>query len=134
VRLLKLYVICTAAVAIFIISCDEESSEDPLKPSPNNSPIIQDQADTSVAMGDTLRLQAYAHDIDGDTISYSLIVWYTLDEFRRNYHADVNMDSETGHFWFFPQDDDKPIRSFSFVAKDDFGGSDSTKFAVAVSD
>jgi hypothetical protein len=76
-------------------------------------------------MGDTLRLQAFAHDIDGDTIAFSLIVWYTLDELRRNYFAKVNMDSETGHFWFFPQDQDKPVRSFSFVAKDAVGGSDS---------
>jgi hypothetical protein len=134
VKIIKVFIACFILSGIFYFSCDEDSSEDLLRPPTNNSPVIQDQADTSATMGDTLKLLAIAHDIDGDTITYQYVAWYSLSEIRLNYQVDAEMNAENGHFWFYPQNQDKPDRLFGFVAIDPFGGSDTTKFNITVAD
>lgn len=106
-----------------------EILDDPFE-SFNRAPIIKEQPDTSVAVGDTLRLKAQARDPDGDEISFRIIV-YVQNVFGR--WPDIDFNSSTGQFWFAPVPYDQPYPSFEFIARDGRGGESSTKFEVDIS-
>jgi hypothetical protein len=115
------------------IGCGNDGSgynvlDDPLG-SFNRAPLMQEQPDTSVALGDTLRLQASAYDPDGDEITYRIVVYV---ETIYEPWPDIEFNSSTGRFWFAPAASDLPERAFEFIARDGRGGESSTKFAVDV--
>jgi hypothetical protein len=127
--LFVLSVFCLAA-----IGCEDDGTgpdvlDDPFD-SFNRAPIIQQQPDTSVAVGDTLRLRAIAHDPDGDEISFRIKI-YVQNVFGR--WPDIDFNSSTGYFWFAPVVGDQPYPSFEFFARDGRDGESSTKFEVDIS-
>jgi hypothetical protein len=95
----------------------------------NRAPVIQAQPDTSIALGDTLWLQASACDPDGDVIKYKIVVY--VGSIYEPW-PDIDFNSATGRFWFAPTVSDLPDRSFEFLAQDGRGGESSTKFTVDV--
>ena len=115
---------------LLLCSCDSDPPCIPQKPDvPGNPPIIQAQRDTSLVVGDTLRLRAYATDPDGDDVTFYATA-LLRDASERNYVADVHMDQETGDFWFVPGFRDMPDRTIMFTAVDEHGYSASTLFEV----
>jgi hypothetical protein len=126
-----LFVLCAACLAG--IGCENDGSGYSVLDNPlgdfNRAPVIQEQPDTSVALGDTLRLQAAAYDPDGDEITYRIVVYV---ETIYGPLPDIEFNSSSGRFWFAPAFTDLPSRSFEFFARDGRGGESSTKFAVDV--
>ena len=117
-----------------ILSCggDKEDREPTVIAPENHAPVLIPRADTTAAVGDTLRLRAEATDADGDTLLYGLVVEQTLEEIREGYFASASIDGETGAFWFSPEAGDRPGRSFRFTAQDPLGAADTTRFTVNV--
>jgi hypothetical protein len=121
---------------VFLLSsmayfCCEDSKEGVSDPSRNHAPMIVEQSDTFVAVGDTLNLTASASDQDGDSVSYLLIVygqWHPPD------FPETQFEGTTGAFSFYAKITDLPGRTFSFVADDHHGGTDTTTFYVAVNE
>jgi hypothetical protein len=101
-------------------------------PKPNSPPILVSQADTTAAIGDTLRLQAVAHDSDGDALAYSATIFISYEEFRAGYLPRGGMSPSTGAFWFLPNRQDAPSRRVRVEVDDGHGGRDSTNFVVRV--
>lgn len=97
----------------------------------NHPPQLEAQRDTSVALGDTLELRARADDPDGHSITYGLIVPVSVEELHRGYAPDARLEAD-GYFWFVPDTEDQPSRSFRFTADDGFGGSDVEAFRVHI--
>jgi hypothetical protein len=98
----------------------------------NHRPVLAAQADTTVAVGDSLELWAWAEDVDGDALTYSLAIRMTLTELKQGHLPDTHFDAQTGHFVFRPSPDDRPSRFFEFRVSDGRGGADSTSFTVTV--
>jgi len=96
----------------------------------NHLPVIQAQADTSLAIGDTLVIWAKAHDADGDELTYTAAAHISFAEFMRGYFPDAGMNATTGRFEFRTRDEDGPYRQFTFAVDDGCGGADSTTFMV----
>jgi hypothetical protein len=94
--------------------------------------VLAAQADTSCAVGDTLRLVATAQDEEGDTLSFAAGIAITYEEFREGYWAAGGMHPETGSYWFAPRSRDVPGRRISLIVTDTEGGTDSTSFWVRV--
>jgi len=97
----------------------------------NSPPIIQEQPDASVNIGNTLKLRAVASDPDGDRITYGLVVY--LDR-KYDIYPNVEMDLRSGIFQFTARSADMPSRKFAFVARDDHGKTAETEFVVTVTD
>jgi hypothetical protein len=98
----------------------------------NHAPVLCPQADTTAAVGDTLRLQAVADDQDGDSLLYGVVVRQTGEEIGDGYLVRGGMNGSTGRFWFYAQDRDRPSRRFLFTVHDHRGGADTTEFTVTV--
>jgi hypothetical protein len=84
--------------------------------------------DTSVVVGDTLRLQVEAVDPEGQALVYRLVVAYipgTED-------ANAVLDSLSGAFVFIPKNTDWPARWFGFFVHDPAGHESSISIYVAV--
>ena len=117
-------------LALLFFSCRDDNPCQPVdSDSPNHPPVLEAHPDTSVIIGDTLRLKASATDPDGDDIKYYLTVILrdTSDT------AAAFIDSLTGDFWFAPTVNDLPNRSMMFTAVDEHGRGMLTLFDVAVS-
>ncbi len=114
-------------------SSDKEvtSPEDTPNDPPNHPPILEAQADTTGAVGDTLRLVARATDPDEHVLTYSLVVEISLDELHEGYEANVSLNRGTGAFWFVPSNEDRPSRAFEFHVDDGHGGTDWDGFTVS---
>ena len=65
-RQVGIMVILLASMAYF---CCEDSKEGVSDPPRNHAPMIDEQSDTLVTVGDTLNLTASASDQDGDSVS-----------------------------------------------------------------
>jgi hypothetical protein len=98
----------------------------------NHAPTIEAQRDTTAVLGDTLVLWARAYDSDGDDLTYKALGQITYEEFRRGYFPVAGMNQASGRFKFWPQEDDRPSRQFTFIADDERGGTDSTSFFIYV--
>jgi len=98
----------------------------------NHVPVIQPQADTTVAVGDTLRLRAVAHDRDGDSLTLSAATIGSLSDFMARGFPDTEFDQAGGQFEFRARAIDRPNRVFRFTVDDHQGGADSTFFTVYV--
>ena len=129
IRLLLVFLI------VVFLSCNDEPTFSPTAKksfSPNNSPVILEQTDTTASLGDTLVLWAFATDPDGDSVVYNLDISITWGEIKLGLIPDAQIDRATGRFWFRPQNFDIPSRSFSFIARDGRGATDFTNFIVYV--
>jgi len=119
-------------LVLLFSSCDSDPPCIPEKPvDPGYPPIISAQRDTSVAVGDTLRLQAHANDPDGDSVAFYATA-ILRDASERDYVAEVHINRETGDFLFVPRFQDMPARTIMFTAVDARGYSASTLFDVSV--
>jgi hypothetical protein len=116
-------------VAVCLWGCSERGGGSSTGPS-NRSPVIQAQADTAVAVGDTLVIWAKAHDADGDDLSYTATAYISFEEFRRGYFPDAGMNATSGRFEYRTRCEDGPRRRFAFFVDDGSGGEDSTSFWV----
>lgn len=126
---------CRCAVPLFIAGvlaagCGDGTTE-PRSPV-NQPPRIRAQADTSVAIGDTLRLRASATDPEGDRLTYRATVLMSMEEWVDGYRPNAGIDTLTGRFWFSGTERDMPAREFIFDVFDARGGRDSTGFSIAV--
>lgn len=115
--------------AICIYGCGDDGGGGNTGPS-NKSPVIEAQADTSVAFGDTLVIWAAAQDMDGDELSYTATAYISFEEFTRGYFPDAGMNAASGRFEFRTRLEDGPRRRFAFSVDDGRGGADSTTFWV----
>jgi hypothetical protein len=125
--------VMAALLVLAGIACDSEQTC-PLvgPPARNNPPAIHAERDTSIVLGDTLRLQATATDPDGDALKYYLTV-ILRDVSESDYVADAHLDSINGEFWFAPGVRDMPERSIMITVTDEDGVSSSTLFTVKTS-
>jgi len=98
----------------------------------NHTPVIEAQADTSLAVGDTLIIWAKAHDADDDELAYTAAAHISFEEFMRGYFPDAGMNAASGRFEFRTRDEDGPQRRFTFSVDDGRGGADSTTFRVNI--
>ena len=125
----RLAALTAAALVSGLLACGDD--DEPTGPV-NHAPVIQAQRDTSVVLGDTLRLTAHADDLDGDALSYGFTAFVTLQEILSGYVPMAEMNSSTGEFEFVGQSADQPSRSFRFQVDDGNGGVDSTRFSITV--
>lgn len=98
----------------------------------NNRPVMTELADTSAAVGDTLRLRATAEDADGDSLRYSLTVFISWNELDPDLFPSAGIDSRTGDLWFAPTPQDAPSRTLLVTVDDGKQGRDSTHFEVTI--
>ncbi len=125
-------ILIAATILFTVVSCGDDD-EGLTSSDPNNRvPEIQAVRDTAVTVGDTLRIQARAVDLDGDDITYEVAVEVTWTELQFGITVDAGMDPETGWCEFRPAESDKPGRQFHFTANDGRGGSDTASFYVEV--
>lgn len=123
-------VVLFGLLALVFFSCSDDNTCQPVETdSANRPPVLQAQRDTSVIIGDTLRLTASATDPNGDEVKYYLTVGLR----DASDTAAAFLDSLTGRFWFAPSIDDRPERSMMFTAVDERGSAISTLFDVSVS-
>ena len=116
-----------------LLGCSEDGDDsNPLNIDENHPPEIQEQADTFIAVGETLILQAAASDIDGDSLKFSSEAHVTWSEILDGDIPNIDTDGKTGMFRFVPADYDVPERLFTFIVDDYNGGLDSTSFIVTV--
>ena len=116
-----------------LLGCSEDGDDsNPLNIDENHPPEIQEQADTFIAVGETLILQAVASDIDGDSLKFSSEAHVTWSEILDGDIPNIDTDGKTGMFRFVPADYDVPERLFTFIVDDYNGGLDSTSFIVTV--
>jgi hypothetical protein len=120
-------------VSILVIGCGcgKDGGSGSTGPS-NHAPVLQGQADTSLALGDTLVIWAEAHDDDGDDLTYTAAAHISFEEFMRGYFPDAGMNATSGRFEFRTREDDGPSREFTFSVDDGRGGTDSTTFWVRI--
>ena len=125
--------VIVSAVAILVVAglmgCSDDA-DNPSSPEPGNAPTLALQSDTTIAYGDTLRLNASATDPDGGPVTFSMAVLVSLSEIRTGYFARAGMNASTGAFWFLPGPRDVPDRSFEFTATDGTGLTDDLIFKV----
>ena len=86
----------------------------------NHAPTLTAIPDTTVILGDTLRVHLVASDPDGDRLTYKMTV-LLHDASEVNYVADAHIDSVNGDFWFVAGGRDRPSRSFLFTVVDKHG-------------
>jgi hypothetical protein len=123
-------VVVMCLLALVSVSCGDDNTCQPVENAPvNHPPVLQAQRDTSVFIGDTLRLAASATDPDGDALTYYLTpgLRHTSDT------CATFIDSLTGQLWFAPSVNDRPERSMILTVVDEHGYGASTLFDVAVS-
>jgi len=133
VRRILIVPLSMLVLAAWLPGCGDEGSDDTTGPgSLNHPPVLALQPDTSVAVGDTLYLQASATDQDGDALLYGVIVRQTFEEISDGYLVQGGIHAATGLFWFRPQVLDRPTREFWFTVDDLRAGRDTTGFVVAV--
>lgn len=127
----KHYIASVPAILVIaaLMGCGDDA-ESPVSPPKGNAPVLAFQSDTTVAYGDTLRLNASATDPDGDSLAFSMAVLVSLSEIRTGYFARAGMDASTGAFWFLPGPRDVPDRSFQFTVTDETGLTDTSIFKV----
>ena len=123
--------ILATALAAVMAACGDDDPTSPEGPSTTVS--IEAQADTTTAVGDTLRLTAVARSSGGEAVAYSAISYLSFSEFRDGITIDYVMDASSGEFELRAATTDRPGREFIFVAVDGSGASDSTFFFVSVS-
>jgi hypothetical protein len=114
------------AGAVLVVGCSSDGTPR------NESPVMSAQADTSVAVGDTLFLSARATDVDGDNFSFALKVGVEWREIHSEPTIEAGLDPVTGEFWFRANSRDRPNRRFVFVVEDEHGNQDFTEFVVNV--
>lgn len=120
-------------VPALLSGCGDDNSTGPTpNPPENRPPALAARADTSCAVGDTLRLIATAHDDEGDSLRFSAGISITYEEFRNGYLPAGGMNPETGAYWFAPNSRDIPGRRISVSVEDTEGGKDTTSFWVEV--
>ena len=122
--------------SVFFGCSDDGDNSNVLNPEPdtNNLPIIQVQADTFINVGETLNLQAFASDIDGDSLNFSAAAEVTWSEILDGEIPDFHMDGKSGAFYFNAVGYDTPERLFTFKVDDYNSGLDSTIFIVTVNE
>ena len=103
-------------------------------PEPNRAPMLVEMRDTSAVVGDTLNVAVQATDPDGDELHYELIYECTWSEILQDHCPHAGIRTVGVLFWFCPRAYDISLRRFTIVVSDDRGGSDTTAFAVAVSE
>jgi hypothetical protein len=109
-----------------VCACESDRTCDPNADGPvglgphGDPPNIEALGDTSVVLGDTLRMTASAVDPDGDSVTYDLTVCLR-DTSELDYVADAYLDSLTGDFWFVAGARDLPDRNFVITARDSEG-------------
>jgi hypothetical protein len=125
-RLLFVTIVC-----ILFASCDGDGPSSP-SPLENRPPVIVQQAETSAVVGSSLVLRAWATDADGDSVSYVLKLFLSMEEYTQGYTPDARLAGGTGTFTFRPRPADSPGRTSEFIADDQNGGRDTTRFYVAL--
>ena len=96
-------------VSGFMSGCLEErgiESIDPIEPrEENHSPVIASRSDTFAVIGDTLRLEFYATDQDGDPLRFKQEMPCTWGEVQSGQcHPPIaHIDSRTGSFCLIPE-------------------------------
>jgi hypothetical protein len=123
--------VLTLSVA-FLATCGDDGPSappGPLDPS-NRSRIVAEIADTTVTLGDTLRLQWVGTDPDGDELHCQVRIHVTVEELREGYRPDVVWRQTD--FQYAPGSRDRPSRRFGLWASDPSGASDSMTFTVRV--
>lgn len=121
-----------AAIGFGACGGDETLQPPVAPPGPNHAPTITAIPDTSMILGDTLRVRVQASDPDGDPLEYQ-VTPLLRDATEAGYVADAHIDARTGEFWFVPGGRDMPDRSILFTVTDDGGYFASTQFSVGVS-
>ena len=117
-----------------LIGCSEERWIEPIDPREGNHlPVIASQSDTSVIVGDTLRIEFSATDQDGDSLRFEQYIMCTWGEIKAGQGPISHIDSRTGSFWFYPRTSDIPWRLVTVTVYDGRGGSVYTEFRVSVS-
>lgn len=112
--------------------CSSNSADPTRNTGLNCPPSLVALGDTLAAPGDTLHLQARAHDIDGDSLAYELTVFLSHLDIVRFHHPAATIDAATGLFRFVPAVADCPGREFRIIARDPHGAADSCEFGVTV--
>ena len=91
-------------------------------------PLITALPDTSVAVGDTLRLQIEAVDPEGEPLRYRLVIAWMPESGQ----TAAVLDSLSGAFVFIAAETDRPVRWFGFFARDPGGNESSMSIYVTV--
>ncbi|MCI0452138.1 MAG: hypothetical protein L0Z51_07075 [Candidatus Latescibacteria bacterium] len=117
-------IVLTATILLFAGGCGDSESSGPAAPV-NYPPTIDVVPDTTIAYGDTLRVNVTGSDPDGGPLTFSMAVMVSLSEIRTGYSTSAGIDKDSGSFWFYPGPRDVPDRSFQFAVTDD-GGLDDT--------
>lgn len=98
----------------------------------NAAPTIEDIRDTSVVVGETLRILAAAADADGDPLRFSLQAFFNADDRFPDDFSTATIDSLTGEISYTPPEIERPLRRLRVFVRDDHCGSDSTDFIVQI--
>jgi hypothetical protein len=100
-------------LACAVAACGGSERRRPVEPR-DQPPVITSLADTTVAVGDTLRLRVRAVDPEGGDVFYRLVVpWMPGTGI-----AEATLDSLSGAFEFVPKPSDQPARWFGFFVRD----------------
>jgi hypothetical protein len=105
-----------------------------VQPSTNHSPILSVHNDTTVIVGDTLKLFFNATDIDDDSLTYWVTPLKRCSDFMSGYSPEAEIDPHTGYFWFIPSLNDLSVQIFMFTVIDYRGGWDFDSLIVTVND
>jgi hypothetical protein len=114
---------------IFGVGCSSSGGETLAPQDNNHPPVLISLNDTTVTVGDTLRMTAVATDPDGDAVRYDLTV---MIHGMSDHPPKVGFDGDSGEFVFFPASTDQPSRDFIIRARDGRGGEDASPFTVTV--
>jgi hypothetical protein len=127
----QVLLIVAIAFGMTLAACGDDS---PTHPTGNRPPSIARQPDTTAVLGRTLSITPSASDADGDSVVLRLVVFLTFQELHEGYAPNARFDQANKTFNYRPSARDIPGREFEFVADDNRGGRDSTRFFVAVSE
>ena len=123
-----------AAVTLASCSSDKGSEPDPDPEPENHAPMIAGIRDTTVVLGDTLRIAITASDEDGDALGFGVVVPCSWSELQQGLCPEAGVRASVPEFWFWPRSHDADVgwRGFTVVVSDGRGGSDSTGFGVTI--